>query len=395
MKRSIRLREFGCLESRLFTPSELYVEGKRHLTHLKSYQIQTDENAFMCSGRDFKPDYKICFIGGSFVENKFVDQDSRWFSHLEKLLLENGRKVRVLNAGYSGATSLNILNTILNKVVNNNFEAVYYCISSNDYSALSYDYTYWNTTKNHSNLLLSRYDDPKKYNLKSDDFIKMIRSIHDLCRNFNINIYFMTYPNLCNNLALTYINNLLRKVCQEFNYTVIDTDFLMQSYKADFEKLFHDQLHLNEEGSKIFAKTLLDNHFCCNSNNEIRSKLISTKAYTELQQKFLLVELDGDSEDYSGNFSLIIDISNQDLKKDKLLIQLVLDDLGSNPQKGFEFSKELGWHSWVDICVRQLQVRCSFILNNKNACVLKISLDSQRMISEVVSNLTLEAYRGM
>lgn len=354
--------------------------------------MQTDENAFIYSGRKFKSDCKICFIGGSFVENKFVDQDSRWFSHLEKLLLENGSKTQVLNAGYSGATSLNILNTILNKVVNSDINTVYYCISSNDYSALSYNQTYWNTTKNHSNLLLSNYDEPLKEELKSDNFTRMICSIHDVCRNFGIDIYFMTYPNLCNNTALTYINDLLRDTCRDFKYSVIDTDLLMQPHKANFEDLFHDKLHLNEEGSRIFAKILMDNHFLDNANISTENEPMVTRSYKNLHQNTLLIEPKEYFKSTHIACSLIIDVQNQNLIKNKLLIQLTSDNLKGDIQEGFEFSEELGWHAFVNIQIRQAQIRYSFILNLRHPWKLKVSLVNEGLLNELITNITLECY---
>lgn len=356
--------------------------------------MQTDDNAFIYSGRKFKSDHKVCFIGGSFVENKFVDQGSRWFSCLEKLLLEKGIRTQVLNAGYSGATSLNVLNAILNKVINNGIDAVYYCVSSNDYSALSYDQTYWNTTKNHSNLLLSEYDEIPKGSLKPDNFTKMIRSIHDVCCNFDIDIHFMTYPNLCGNTALTCINDLLRTTCQDFNYSVIDTDLFMQSYKVDFERLFHDKLHLNEEGSEIFAKILLDNHFLNDLDADANGDLMVVKSYKDLHQDALLIELGEYLQNDHVAYSLIIDVQNQDLKKDKLLIQLESDNLKGTEQEGFEFSEELGWHAFVDVSVRQAQIRYSFVLSANNSCVLKISLESQELLDGIISNLTFETYKN-
>lgn len=352
--------------------------------------MQTDENAFICSGRKFEPNRTICFIGDSFVENKFVDQDSRWFSYLEKLLLDNGFRTQVLNAGYSGATSLNILNTILNKVINTDIDVIYYCISSNDYSTLGYNQTYWNTTKNHSNLLLSEYSESLREDLKPDNFIRMIRSIHDVCYNFDIKIHFMTYPNLCNNMALTYINSLLIDVCQDFNYSLIDTDLLMQPYKINFENLFHDKLHLNEDGSRIFAKILVDNHFLNYINVDSGNEPMITEFYKDLHQNTLLIEFGENYKNTYTAYSLIIDVKNQDVRRDRLLLQLVSDHLDGDTQEGFEFSEEFGWHTFVDIHIHQVQIRYSFILNAVHPWMLRVSLVDTESLDELIANISLE-----
>lgn len=354
--------------------------------------MQTDENAFIWSGRKFNSDRKICFIGDSFVENKFVDQGSRWFSYLEKLLLESGSRIQVLNAGYSGATSLNVLNTILNKIINNGIDEIYYCISSNDHSTLSYDQTYWNTTKNHSNLLLSEYDEAIKGDLKPDNFPKVIRSIYDVCRNFDVAIHFITYPNLCNNKALADINNLLRDTCQDFDYSLLDMDLLMQPHKVDFESLFHDNLHLNERGSELFAKIFFENYFLKYANINIYANTIITKYYKDLYENILSIEIkESTKKDYTS-CSLIIDVLNQDLRKDKLLIQLESDNLKESEQDGFEFSEELGWHAFVNIYIYQAQIRYSFTLKSEYLWRLKLSLTNKGLLNDLIAGITLECY---
>lgn len=261
MKRNIKLREHGILVNQIVNPSEKYTEGKRHLSHRYAYQIQTDEQGFMYSGRDFKPMNSVCFIGDSFIENKFVDCDSRWHSVLEKLFLEDGIKIRILNAGYSGATSLNILNTIANKIVNSDVCTLIYALSSNDHSSLRYSEGYWNKTKNHSNLLLSEYMEEERGKPNKDMFRAMLKSIYALSRNFDIEFYFSTYPNLCNNEALVELNDWLREFCGETGYSLVDMDLLMRPYVEQGKELFHDKLHMNEKASKIFSEIIYDNLF--------------------------------------------------------------------------------------------------------------------------------------
>ena len=390
-KRSIRLREFERCVDKIITPSELYTANKRHLSHLKSYQLQTDQDAFICSGRNIAADKRICFIGGSFVENKFVDQGSRWFSFLEALLLNYGESIEVLNAGYSGATSLNILNTIINKIVNNDIDAIYYCISSNDHSALSYEHSYWNTTKNHSNLLLSEYHDDKKGEMNRFDFEAVLKSIHAICVNFDVAIKFLTYPNLCNDQRLTYINDALRYVCNKYGYSLIDMDLLMQPHKANFEKLFHDENHLNEQGSELFAQLLFDHEFY-SADHPQKLSLLNTQR-VDLQNLVDKDFIEFNLTHFGQNASLVFDIFKQVDHSDSLLVQLLSSEDIKEIQQDFEFSNELGWYAWIDINHLQVQIRKTITLPLPRAeSTIRLSLKSGKVLNNAISRVSLECY---
>ena len=116
MKRQIRLREFEANEIIHMSPSRKYVSKTRHLSNEISYRAQTDSNGYIVSGRKFNHTKEICIIGASLIENLFVRESHRWNTCLEKTLLESGRYYKLYNAGRSGATSLNVFNTLLNKV---------------------------------------------------------------------------------------------------------------------------------------------------------------------------------------------------------------------------------------------------------------------------------------
>ncbi|PNP97629.1 SGNH/GDSL hydrolase family protein [Moraxella sp. RCAD0137] len=392
MKRAIKLREHGILASQIVNPSEKYAESKRHLSHRYAYQIQTDELGFIYSGRDFKPVNSVCFIGDSFVENKFVDCESRWHSVLEKLFLENGNKIRVLNAGYSGATSLNILNTIINKVVNSNVRTLIYVLSSNDYGALRYHEGYWNKTKNHSNLLLSEYVEEERGKPNKDMFRAMLKSIYDLSRNFGMELYFSTYPNLCDNKALMELNDWLREFCDENDYPLVDMDLLMQPYVEQGQELFHDKLHMNEKASKIFSEIIYDNLF--KNRYTIQKNLLQQISVNKTESdswRCVLRNQNFNSSIYTS-VSVIIDINNHGLFADRLLIQLT----SSNPINGglhnnLLFSEELGWHIWVNIPkFEHLQIRTGFNIQMVEDLNINMCLESKSNIAEVIHDIYVE-----
>ncbi len=260
MKRQIRLREFEASKKIYRSPSVSYAQNSRGLSESISYKIQTDIDGYIVSGREFNAASRICIIGASLIENKFVKESSRWNTYLEKIFLRNSKPVKVLNAGYSGATSLNVLNSLLNKLCRGSFDLIIYFISSNDYSAISYEDSYWNLTKDHSNFFLDEYNfADRNYKKKSiEDFESVIKSIYAVASNFNQNFYFSTYPNISNESSLVFLNQMLREVCNKNNYNLFDIDFIMKSLDIAFEDNFYDRRHFNDQGSELFSQLLFN-----------------------------------------------------------------------------------------------------------------------------------------
>jgi len=361
MKRQIRLREFEASQTIYRSPSLKYASNARGLTNDISYTAKTDENGYIVSGRSFDCSKKICVIGASLIENIFAKESIRWNTFLERLFLENGHAYKFYNAGYSGATSLNILNTLLNKVYNDNFDSIIYFISSNDWSATSYDKSYWNLTKNHSNLFLSEYkEEERNYkNISENHFDSLIKSIYCTASCFNQDFWLATYPNLCENRALVFLNNRLRKICKENNFKLLDIDYIMQSNELSFDENFYDRLHFNEKGSVAFSKSLYDFisfNYSVKENTPIlmTKKLLSEKFKITKSNKLIFNNafyINKTLEETS--FNLIIDIENKSSKSETcFLVRVIFEDNINNESlncNSLKHNDELGWHFYIAV----------------------------------------------
>lgn len=356
MKRQIRLREFEADKDMFKSPSITYAEKSRNLNSNIAYKFQTDSNGYIISGRRFIPVLKICVVGASLIENKFVRESCRWNTYLEGLFLYQNIPVKVYNAGYSGATSLNVLNTLTNKLLADSFDSIIYFISSNDYSAIAYSDSYWNSTKDHSNLFLTDYESAERNfkNLNKDHFESIVKSIHTTALNFNQEFYFATYPNLSCERVVSTINEMLRSVCMEHSIPLLDIDKEMKARNIDYESNFYDRRHMNEIGSETLSKMLYDfymskwdldtkDHKTVFKKKKVLNNKISLSSESdELNIKSVC------SNDFlkTSNINLIFSIDNSNSEKDvSLLVKLYFEEIKSVENiSGLSFREDLGWH---------------------------------------------------
>jgi hypothetical protein len=117
MLRAIRLQEFAPSSIIRYTPPDWYSADSS--LERRQYLLRTDENGFILSGPEPVNSTKnLIILGDSTVEGMFLDEDARFCSKLETQIVETlGISVRVLNGGYSGATSLHLYNTFINKII--------------------------------------------------------------------------------------------------------------------------------------------------------------------------------------------------------------------------------------------------------------------------------------
>lgn len=274
MKRSIRLKEHSLNSSRIINPSEIQLEQCPSLLN-KGYVLNTDENGFIKSGNLFdSSDRTTIMLGDSFVESSFLDEKDRFPSIIERRDREFGSKKfgRVLNAGVSGSTSLNLLNCLINKIVPLKPSIIIFVLPSNDSSVHRLSTTYWNDSEYYSNIIPSSGNDAVggfDGNLQKPDFTRIAESILEICNIFNIELFFSTcayagvytgnfIPNKykskswfeANVNARKLLNEKLRTLSIIKKVPLIDLEMKISGDNS----LFYDDLHLNEIGSSKVAE---------------------------------------------------------------------------------------------------------------------------------------------
>ena len=254
-KRSIRLKEFSGNLNKIHIPSESYLRASPSLKKNQAYLQKTDADGLMTTSYQFKHDYHIIMIGDSFVENLFVDESKRITHYLEKSFLQLQKKIKIDNAGVSGSTGLNLLNTIINKLVFIKPDLIIYVQPSCDFAALIYEKGYSNDSKFFSNLVPSTDQDKFKYETISENSYQIFNNISILSKVCEINNIDLCIATCCSNSSkrqLKIMNDIIRENSNILNYNLIDLDNLVPR-NSD---IFYDKQHITEQGSKFIADIL-------------------------------------------------------------------------------------------------------------------------------------------
>ncbi|WP_438455126.1 hypothetical protein [Vreelandella venusta] len=277
MSRVIRLKEWGCNQSEFKRPSEKQVEIATSALKEKNYILNTDVNGFIINAKlqnRNERNKNLVLLGDSFVESLFVDEDKRLNAIIESL----APGFNVLNGGYSGATTLHLINVIVNKVIplSPDYAAVF--VPTNDQRVQSLDNGYWNKDTRLSPLvplgkekkLVDSYGNHAS--LKSLE--KALKTVHFLLSNYNIPHCFVTTPHRgeveandewLNKSGVDYkryhakviqrklINSTCRDFCGKYYVDLIDLESV-----ASNSHFFYDDLHLTNNSSQCVAKVLFD-----------------------------------------------------------------------------------------------------------------------------------------
>ena len=272
------MKEWGCDKKTFKRPSEKQLLAATPDLQDKDYPLNTDANGFIIDGTlKCRSDRKrsIVLLGDSFVESVFVDEEKRINAVLERLASD----FSVLNGGYSGATSLHLINIIVNKVVPVDPEYVVVFVPTNDQRVQSIENGYWNKDARLSPLVPLRkgealadeyFNNPK---LKSVE--RLLRLVHFILDNFSIPHCFATTPHRQQVteediwLRRTRINpdNYLRKVAQRKKVNSVCRDFC-RKFHVDYVDLefaimenndyFYDDLHLTNASAPVVGALLFE-----------------------------------------------------------------------------------------------------------------------------------------
>jgi hypothetical protein len=115
VKRYIRLKEYEPNSVTFGDPNADYPADST--LERRTYEVRADADGFICNGDPVSgEDGSLVLLGDSVPECALIDAPGRLSSLLERGLQERGLRVRVLNGGYSGMSTLHALNIFLNKL---------------------------------------------------------------------------------------------------------------------------------------------------------------------------------------------------------------------------------------------------------------------------------------
>lgn len=278
-KRQVRLKEFGISVDRELAPTSAYLKDTNGTISEGPFRLRTDADGFIIGPQvEAAQGPAFYLLGDSFVEASFLPEGKRLTDRLTELD-RDGQQRRFVNAGYSGATSLNNLSVLINKILPGDDIGLLYILPSNDILSL-YNYRgFWNRADKRYSPLQPIVPEtgtgpvPMVENLQQ--LHATLAAMAGVASAFNIRLYFSPCPFV----AVGYedlpwyhnryrqpgryekliadrqkANDVMRSVAARLRVPLID----LAEHLTD-PALFYDEVHLNEAGSAFAARTIYAN----------------------------------------------------------------------------------------------------------------------------------------
>ena len=258
-------------------PPSSYLERTNGTLSQENCRLTMDENGFMVSETPYRNgDSKILLLGGSAIENLYIRQDRRISSRIEEISGKIGKSAKVYNAAISNAHLLHIVNIMLNKGIGlRPTGVVYYVTPCLDIMANEVDNSFWNPAPGMTPIRKSREELKIKYVLdfrnknKFEDEKRLLRILHEVCRNFNIALFVATWPVYgvydefmrkqqpdrgafdAEEAQTANLNAVIRDFSREKGCELIDLEEIFA--ELDHGRYFYDWNHPNVEGCELIA----------------------------------------------------------------------------------------------------------------------------------------------
>lgn len=279
--RSIRLKEYGANLDFEAIPSADYVEARGHAIDDRPCRVRTDENGFILSGHSLTGK-TIIGLGDSVLECLFVKEDDRFCAQLQKRIRqETSQSINVLNGGYSGSTTLHVLNAFINKVVPLKPDAVFLMTGIMDLEAMFKVDSFWSKDA-YLRSIMDNGDAPgfwdQNFREEMDENSRstLNRLLIDAARAFAIPLVFVSTPHQTvfqgayvqghypskdaysvrvRNRRLA--NRQIEDLCCQLGAHYID----IQSFADGLDGMFYDDIHLTGLGAGRAAEALVERGF--------------------------------------------------------------------------------------------------------------------------------------
>ena len=268
--RHIRLKEWMPNIDRTFEPSEQYITACiPNALKKEGYRIRTNQDGLILpvnvKNNEENLHKSSIILGDSIPECLYMHEEFRIESQLAKRKNRN-----YFNAAYSGATSVDILNTIINKIIPLHPEKI--CLISGVYDSQIMNKGFFSIDSHISTIS----PQPHICNLQNfflKDREKILEVIVSLLSHFGIELILCTVshrfnPNdpFCKTLNIE-TNPLLNKICL-VNETTRNIAKNFGLKLIDFEKIFfenfnlhYDHAHLTPKGALLISDILMNMDF--------------------------------------------------------------------------------------------------------------------------------------
>lgn len=278
MKRAIRLKEQTPGIDVELVPPEPYLRRTDGSLDGWPFRLRTSGNGFILTGdpRGDAPAERgrqLFVLGDSFVESSYAPESERWVAAAESLLRRAGSVVTAHNAGYSGATSLQLFNVLINKVMplaTWDDHAVFF-VPQNDYDVLYNESAYWIGTDRHSPIVPANGAVGESVDkLDHERLYALLHLIVDAAERFDVPISIATSPFRRSEYAddrfwtklgidqstvrrridmRTALMDAVRRFSDVRQVPFFDADRVVGGAPS----MFYDELHLNRDGQRAFA----------------------------------------------------------------------------------------------------------------------------------------------
>lgn len=270
-KRYIRLKEVAPGTDRTFTPTEAQLETTDGSPKGQKFRCRADNNGFIMTGNQIDTKQTIVFMGDSFVESMFAQEDQRFVSRVERQL-----GIKCHNAGYSGSTSLQLLNSLMNKVFAavGPYTTVVLFPPHSDRDNIYKDGRYWNNSERGASIL--PVSEPGHENIPEglESFHQILRIIVAASKELKLRLILATTPyriadfshdaplrRLYRRNGELYHLGLQRRIdfCNSTRNVAVATDTPLIDVEAVLggnPDCFYDELHLNALGHAAVAEVL-------------------------------------------------------------------------------------------------------------------------------------------
>ncbi|WP_249133120.1 glycosyltransferase family 25 protein [Bradyrhizobium sp. AUGA SZCCT0182] len=265
-ERAIRLKEYPPLASISNTPSDDYVKARQALEQ-KPYLLETDALGFIRgTNSPTQSTHTLVVLGDGVVECMYLDPDDRFCAKLETLARgEFGVDVAVKNGGYSGATTLHMLNVFMNKIIPMKPDLVILMTGNVDVDVAHVPASFWSRDCWIEPIVElskdNRWRDNNSFPAPSfADRRRLLDLFSAAARAFDIELWFATVPHRrgdnvdpAKTRARLSINEVTRAAARAGGHTLCDLEVAL----AECYDIFQDDFHLNRAGSETLARSLL------------------------------------------------------------------------------------------------------------------------------------------